>query len=83
MIASQSNKLFPILVERLGDTRESLRVAASQSFTDLWPVNHGEVERLMRDVALTGTHPRAKEMAMLWIVKVITRFKSFFLIAFC
>lgn len=74
VIASQSNKLFPILLERLGDARESLRVAASQSFTDLWPVNHVEVERLMRDVALTGTHPRAKEMAMLWIVKVITEF---------
>ena len=78
MIASQSNKLFPILLERLGDARESLRIAASQSLTDLWPVNHAEVERLMRDVALTGTHPRAKEMAMLWIVKVITEFIKVF-----
>ena len=71
VIASQSSRLFPILMERLGDARESLRVAASQTLADLWPVDHVEVERLMRDVALAGTHPRAKEMAMLWVAKVI------------
>ena len=70
MLAAQSNKLFPLLLDRLGDARESHRVAASQALSDFWPVNHAEVERLMRDVALTGTHPRAKEMAMLWVVKV-------------
>jgi len=70
VIASQSPKLFPILLDRLGDARESHRNAASQSLSDLWPICHAEVERVIRDSALTGTNARAKEMAMQWVVNV-------------
>lgn len=70
VIAAQSNKLFPVLLDRLGDARESHRNAASQSLSDLWPICHTVVERAIRDVALAGTNARAKEMGMQWVVKV-------------
>jgi CLIP-associating protein 1/2 len=70
VIAAQGPKFLPILLERLGDPREQLRNASSQIFGDLWPYCKAEVERVMRENALAGNSARAKEMAMLWVVKM-------------
>lgn len=70
IITSQLSKLLPILLDRLGDARESHRSAASSILADLWPLSHAEVESLIRDNAIKGTNPRAKETAMQWLVKV-------------
>ena len=72
-IASQTNKLLPILLDRLGDARESHRNAASQTLSDLWPYCHAEVEKTVREGAIAGHIARAKEMGMLWVVKVRPR----------
>ena len=72
IIASQANKLLPILLDRLGDPRESHRNAASQTLSDLWPYSHTEVEKTVREGAIAGHNSRAKEMGMLWVVKVRT-----------
>ena len=69
IIAAQGGKLFPILQERLGDARESHRIAASQTLTDIWPFAHQEVEKVIREGALAGS-VRAKEAGMQWVVKV-------------
>jgi CLIP-associating protein 1/2 len=70
IITSQLSKLLPLLLDRLGDARESHRNAASSILADLWPLSHAEVESLIRENALKGTNPRAKEAAMQWVVKV-------------
>jgi CLIP-associating protein 1/2 len=69
-IAGNAKKFLPILLDRLGDARESHRNAASQSLADFWPYCHAEVEGLVRDSAMVGHNARAKEMAMLWVVKM-------------
>lgn len=69
-ITSQFSKLLPILLDRLGDARESHRNAASSILADLWPLSHEQIESLVRDNAMKGTNPRAKEASMLWVVKV-------------
>jgi len=74
IIASQANKLLPILLERLGDARESHRNAASQTFSDLWPYSPADVEKSIREGAIAGHNARAKEMGMLWVVKVSSSF---------
>lgn len=68
-VAAHAPKLLPFLQERLGDPRESLRNAASQALSDLWPPSKAEVERVVREGALGGNNARAKEAAMMWIVK--------------
>lgn len=73
IIASQTTKLLPILLDRLGDPRESHRNAASQTLSDLWPYCHAEVEKTVREGAIAGQHARAKDMGMLWVVKVRSR----------
>lgn len=70
VIAAQAPRFLPILQDRLGDQRENLRNAASASFSDLWPYAKADVERVIREGALAGNSARAKEVAMLWIVKV-------------
>ena len=70
IISSYAPKLLPILKDRLGDARESIRNAASQTLCDLWPHSKDGVEKVVREDCLGGTNARAKEMAMLWVVRV-------------
>ncbi|TKA79718.1 hypothetical protein B0A49_02679 [Cryomyces minteri] len=78
-IASHGPKLFPAIVERLGDARESHRAAAAQAFSDLWPFCAQEVEHIMRDEAMTGNNARAKEASLQWVMSKDEgmQFKSF------
>jgi CLIP-associating protein 1/2 len=70
VIAAQLPRLLPILLDRLGDARESHRNASSSILADLWPLSHAEIESLVRDNAMKGTNARAKEASMQWVVKV-------------
>lgn len=70
IITSQLSKLLPVLLERLGDARESHRNAASSVLADLWPLSHAPVEELIREQAMKGPNARAKEASMQWVVKV-------------
>ncbi|KAF2472912.1 uncharacterized protein BDR25DRAFT_283517 [Lindgomyces ingoldianus] len=69
-LASQSHRLLPILLDRLGDARESHRNAASQILSELWPLSQVEIEAMVKENAMKGTNPRAKEMSMQWVVKM-------------
>lgn len=70
VVTSQLPKLFPILLDRLYDTRDSHRNAASLILKDLWPLAHTDVETLIRENALKGKNTGAKETAMQWVVMV-------------
>lgn len=69
IILTHSARLLSILQDRLNDPKENLRNASSQTLCDLWPYCKPDVERVVKD-ALTSHNARAKEMAMLWVVKV-------------
>lgn len=70
VITAQAPKLLPTLLDRLGDSRESHRNAASQCLSDVWPACPADVEKTIREGAIAGNNVRAKEMGMLWVVKV-------------
>lgn len=69
IVAVQGAKTYPLLVERLGDQKDRVRIRASQAFTDLWLAASADVEEVIRDVVLPGKHPRAKEAGLQWISK--------------
>jgi CLIP-associating protein 1/2 len=73
VIAAQTSRILPTLHDRLGDQRESVRNAASQTLCELWPYSKVDIERVIREGALAGNNARAKEVAMLWVVKVRQR----------
>ncbi|KAF2639559.1 ARM repeat-containing protein [Massarina eburnea CBS 473.64] len=69
VISSHSHRLLPLLVEKLGDARESHRQAAAQLLGDLHQLCHTEVDEAMHN-AMKGTNARAKDVSMQWLVKM-------------
>ncbi|KAF2450244.1 hypothetical protein P171DRAFT_468629 [Karstenula rhodostoma CBS 690.94] len=69
IITSQSGRLLAILVDRLGDARESHRHAAGQLLADLHPLCSAQVETVIQN-AMKGANPRAKEASMPCLVKM-------------
>ncbi|KAI9672549.1 MAG: suppressor of tub2 mutation [Caeruleum heppii] len=69
-IALHGPRILPLLVERLGDQRDRHRALAAQCLGDLWPSFPQDVERTVRDSAMTGKNPRAKEASMHWLAKM-------------
>jgi CLIP-associating protein 1/2 len=77
VVAFHARQLYSLLLERLGDHKERLRVQSAQAFTDFYPAAPQEVEHHVLEVALVGKNPRAKEMSMIWLVTVSTPSISF------
>ncbi|KAF2723348.1 hypothetical protein K431DRAFT_283150 [Polychaeton citri CBS 116435] len=69
-ITQLAPKMLGPLQERLGDLREPHRQAASQCLADLYPFLQGDIEHIIRDEAIPGGNPRAKEAAMRWVARM-------------
>ena len=69
-ITQLAPRLFPALHDRLGDTREALRTYASQALTELYPFFPSDVETIIRDEAVGGSNPRAKQTGLQWILSM-------------
>ncbi|KAH8723607.1 protein STU1 [Phaeosphaeriaceae sp. PMI808] len=69
VITSQSSKLCSLLLDRLGDARESHRTAALQILADLHNLCPAEVETIIHG-AMKGNNARAKDTSMSWVVKM-------------
>jgi CLIP-associating protein 1/2 len=69
VITSQAGKLCSLLLDKLGDARESHRTASLQILADLHNLCPAEVETLIHS-AMKGTNARAKDTSMTWLVKV-------------
>lgn len=69
ILVANSSSLCTILNDKLGDARESHRSGALQLLAELHSLFPSEIEGLMHN-AIKGHNARAKETAMLWIVKV-------------
>lgn len=66
-------RLFPIILDRLGDAKDRMRQRAVGALSDFYSVSEDtakEVELLVREKALTSKHPRAKESGMQWVLSV-------------
>ncbi|MCJ1403770.1 suppressor of tub2 mutation [Xylographa trunciseda] len=69
IIAAEGKKTYSYILERLGDAKDRTRSWAIQALTEFWKASHTDVEQIIRDMALSGRSPRAKEAAMQWVVK--------------
>ncbi|KAH7385569.1 protein STU1 [Phaeosphaeria sp. MPI-PUGE-AT-0046c] len=69
VITSQASKLCALLLERLGDARESHRTASLQLLADLHNMCPVEVETVIQS-AMKGANARAKDTSMTWLVKM-------------
>lgn len=69
-IADYGSKLFPIMLEKMGDAKARLREQAKQAFIDFWPAAAFEVERHVLSLGLATKNPRTKESSLMWLSEV-------------
>ena len=70
LLAKEAPRTLPLIVEKLGDQKDKMRSTAHSSLATLYPVASVDVERSIRNGALTGKNPRAKEGGMQWLLQV-------------
>jgi CLIP-associating protein 1/2 len=70
LLAKEAVRTLPLIVEKLGDQKDKLRSTATQGLNTLYLAAPAEVERSIRNTALTGKNPRAKESGMQWLLQV-------------
>lgn len=69
-LAREAMRTLPVIVDKLGDPKEKLRAIATQALVTMYKAAPAEVERSVRNVAMVGKNPRAKEAGMHWLLQV-------------
>ncbi|CAG9936961.1 unnamed protein product [Clonostachys rosea f. rosea IK726] len=69
LLNKEAARTLPLIIEKLGDQKDKYRATAMQALNTLYSVNPGDVERFIRNSAMTGKNPRAKESAMQWLLQ--------------
>ncbi|KAM0563305.1 hypothetical protein ACHAPJ_001023 [Fusarium lateritium] len=70
LLSKEAARTLPIVVEKLGDHKDKFRSLASHSLVTLFAVAPADVERFVRNTAMGGKNPRAKETAMHWLLQM-------------
>lgn len=69
-LAREGVRILPLVVEKLGDQKEKFRQVAQHALVTLYKVAPAEVERSVRNIAMVGKNPRAKETSLHWLLQV-------------
>ncbi|AEO55216.1 hypothetical protein MYCTH_2298825 [Thermothelomyces thermophilus ATCC 42464] len=69
-LAREGVRTLPLIVEKLGDQKEKFRQLAQQALVTLYKVAPVEVERSVRNIAMVGKNPRAKEASLHWLLQM-------------
>ena len=70
ILAREAARTLPLVIEKLGDQKDKYRSLANQALNTLYGVAAADVERFVRNSALTSKNPRAKEAGMAWLLQV-------------
>ncbi|UKZ85183.1 uncharacterized protein TrAFT101_001051 [Trichoderma asperellum] len=68
-LAKEAARTLPLVVEKLGDSKDKPRALAMLSLNTLYTVAPADVERSIRNTAMVGKNPRAKEASMQWLLE--------------
>ncbi|KAL7937921.1 clasp N terminal domain-containing protein [Trichoderma chlorosporum] len=68
-LAKEATRTLPLVIEKLGDSKDKPRALAMQSLNTLYAAAPADVERSIRNTAMASKNPRAKEASMQWILE--------------
>ncbi|POS87152.1 hypothetical protein EPUL_001257 [Erysiphe pulchra] len=68
-IAKESSRTLPLVLEKMGDSKEKYRQLAAQCLTTFWTKSSPDVERIVKNTGLTSKNPKMKDACMNWIVQ--------------
>ncbi|KAK3353135.1 clasp N terminal-domain-containing protein [Lasiosphaeria hispida] len=69
-LAKEAVRTLPLIIDKLGDQKEKFRSIALQSLVTLYAAAPIEVERSVRNTAMVGKNPRAKEASLQWLLQM-------------
>lgn len=70
-LLKEAPRTLPLIIEKLGDQKEKFRSLALQSLVTLYAAAPVDVERSVRNTAMAGKNPRAKETSLQWLLQVL------------
>ncbi|KAL7950135.1 clasp N terminal domain-containing protein [Trichoderma barbatum] len=68
-LVKEAGRTLSLVIEKLGDSKDKPRALALQSLNTLYAVAPADVERSVRNTAMVGKNPRAKEASLQWLLE--------------
>jgi len=72
-IVREAKQTLPLIVDKMGDQKDKFRTLAIQAMATYYTQSPSDAERCVRNIALAGKNPRAKEAGMQWLLQVSLR----------
>ncbi|ORY62939.1 STU1 protein [Pseudomassariella vexata] len=69
-ISKEAKYTLPLVVDKMGDQKDKLRSLAIQAMVTIHTAAPIDAERFVRNTAMAGKNPRAKETGMQWLVQM-------------
>ncbi|KAI1110880.1 clasp N terminal-domain-containing protein [Nemania sp. NC0429] len=66
----EAKQTLPLILEKMGDQKEKFRALALQAMTTMYAHVPADAERFVRNTAMVGKNPRAKESSMQWLLQM-------------
>ncbi|KAI0882772.1 ARM repeat-containing protein [Annulohypoxylon maeteangense] len=69
-IVKEAKHTLPLIVEKMGDQKDKIRALAIQAMATIYIQVPMDAERFVRNTAMAGKNPRAKEAGMQWLLQM-------------
>ncbi|KAI0599397.1 HEAT repeat-containing protein [Biscogniauxia sp. FL1348] len=69
-LVREAKHTLPVLVDKMGDPKDKFRGVAIQAMATMYVHAPMDTERFVRNTAMVGKNPRAKEAGMQWLLQM-------------
>ncbi|KAI1410826.1 ARM repeat-containing protein [Hypoxylon sp. FL1857] len=69
-LSREAKQTLPLIVEKMGDQKDKFRTLAIQAMATMYMQVPMDAERFVRNTAMVGKNPRAKEAGMQWLLQM-------------
>ncbi|KAI0426952.1 clasp N terminal-domain-containing protein [Xylaria sp. FL1042] len=66
----EAKQTLPLIVDKMGDQKDKFRTLAIQAMSTMYAHVSADAERFVRNTAMVGKNPRAKESSLQWLLQM-------------